>query len=333
MTRCPGCFKENQPTFCTACRRRLFDGRKIPFTLPFTRPAYDSARLEVTPERLSISGVQTKISLGLEGSHLKMVNSGGQYILKPRPHGGFQRLDLAPLNEHLTMQIARQVFDIDVAENALVEFADGELAYLVRRFDVQPDGTRSLQEDFAQIANRSEGTHGRNYKYDFSYEEIGELIRRYVAAYPVALERFFRLVVFNYLVNNGDAHVKNFSLIRSEVTGEYQLTPAYDLLNTRLHLPDESRTALELFKDGFETPSYQANAFYAADDFTEFARRLGLVEQRVQRILQTFVDSHAAVSKLVEASSLPDDCKTLYKAHVADRIRAIAYSYRGQVSV
>lgn len=330
MTRCPGCFKVDQATFCTACRKRLFDGRKVPFTLPFTRPAYDRVRLEVTPERLSISGVQTKISLALADSQLQMVNSGGQYILKPRPHGGFQRLELAPLNEHLTMQLARQVFGIDVADSALVEFADGELAYLVRRFDIQPDGTRSLQEDFAQIANRSEGTHGRNYKYDFSYEEIGELIRRYVAAYPVALERFFTLVVFNYLVNNGDAHVKNFSLIRNDATGEYQLTPAYDLLNTRLHLPDESRTALELFKDGFETPSYRANAFYAYDDFAEFARRLGLVERRSQRILQTFIGSHAAVSALVEASALPEDCKTLYRGHVADRIQAIAYSYSGQ---
>lgn len=327
MKRCPGCLKDGQDTYCRACRERLFGGKKVPFVLPFSRPAYNAAKLAVTPDRLSISGIQTKISLVLNDGRLEMVNSGGQYILKPIPQGVFQRLEVTPINEHLTMQIARQVFAIEVAENALVAFEDGEIAYLVRRFDVQPDGTRLLQEDFAQIAAKSEETHGKNYKYDCSYEEIGELIRRHVAAYPVDLERYFKLVVFNYLVNNGDAHVKNFSLIRNEQTGEYNLTPAYDLLNTRLHLPDESRTALELFKDNFETESYKANAYYAYDDFVEFAKRLGLVEIRYRRILEQFIGGREAVFSLIERSLLPEESKELYKGHVKDRGQALSYSF------
>src|SRR5262249_13205864 len=155
--------------------------KKVPFVLPFSRPAYNQAKLAVTAERLSISGIQTKISLVLNDRRLEMIHSGGQYILKPIPQGAFQRLEWVPINEHLTMQIARQVFDIEVAENALVSFEGGEIAYIVRRFDVQPDGKRCLQEDFAQIAAQSEETHGKNYKYDYSYEEIGDLIRRHVA--------------------------------------------------------------------------------------------------------------------------------------------------------
>jgi serine/threonine-protein kinase HipA len=236
---------------------------------------------------------------------------------------------LVPINEHLTMQIARQVFSIEVAENALVAFEGGEIAYIVRRFDVQPDGQRSLQEDFAQIAAKSEETQGKNYKYDCSYEEIGDLIRRHVAAYPVDLERYFKLVVFNYLVNNGDAHTKNFSLIRNEQTGEYNLTPAYDLLNTRLHLPDEAQTALELFKDDFETESYKANAFYAYDDFVVFAQRLGLVEIRYKRILEQFIAEQEAVFSLIDCSMLPDECKQLYTGHVKDRGQALSNSFSG----
>lgn len=327
MTRCPGCFKPDQTSYCVTCRKRLFDGKKVPFEIPFSRPAYDKQKLEVTPDRLSISGIQPKISLALNEGQLEMVQSGGGYILKPRPHGIFARLDVAPINEHLTMQIARQVFQIEVAENALVAFQDGELAYLVRRFDVQAGGKRSLQEDFAQSATRSEETHGQNYKYDCSYEEIGELIRKHVGTYKVDLERFFKLVVFNYLINNGDAHLKNFSLIRNEQTGEYNLSPAYDLLNTRLHLPDESRTALELFKDGFETKSYKANGFYAYDDFAIFAQRLGLIERRYQRILDSVVTSRDAVFSLIECSLLPEDCKQLYRQHVEERIRAFSYSF------
>jgi serine/threonine-protein kinase HipA len=329
MSHCPGCFKAEENTYCRSCRKKLFDGKKVPFQLPFSRPAYDKVKLEFTPERLSISGIQSKISLVFNGGRLEMVPSGGEYILKPRPYGLFKRLEVAPINEHLTMQIAHQVFGIEVANNALVSFEDGELAYLTRRFDVQPDGKRSLQEDFAQIAARSEETHGKNYKYDCSYEEIGELIRKHVGTYKVDLERFFKVVVFDYLINNGDAHMKNFSLIRNEQTGEYNLSPAYDLLNTRLHVPDESRTALELFKDGFETESYKINAYYAYDDFIVFAQKLGLVESRYKRILETVITAKEAVFSFIEGSLLPTDSKQLYKEHVEDRVRACSYSFSG----
>ena len=256
-----------------------------------------------------------------------MTESGGQYILKPIPHGQFERLDAVPVNEHLTMQIARQVFGIRVAENALVEFEGGEVAYLVRRFDIRQDGSRLLQEDFAQIAQRSEESHGKNYKYDFSYEEIGELIRKHVAAHPVELEKFVRLVVFNYLVHNGDAHLKNFSLLRNEAGGDYTLTPAYDLLNTRLHVPAESRTALALFKDDFETESYRINGFYAYDDFQAFADRLGLHPARFRRFVHDTVTKEHAMFSLIERSALAEECKQLYKERVRDSIRAISYSY------
>ncbi len=331
MTPCPGCFKMGKDdAFCKKCREGLFDGEKVPRVLPFTRPAYDDAKLKITPGRLSISGIQTKISLALEDGRLRMVESGGQYILKPIPRAEYKRLAAMPINEHLTMQIARQVFKIEVADNALVQFEDGEVAYLVRRFDVRPGSPRSLQEDFAQIAGRSAETDGPDYKYDFSYEEIGGLIRKHVAAYKVDLERLFTLVVFNYLVHNGDAHTKNFSLFRSEDTGEYRLTPAYDLLDTRLHLPDESRTALGLFKDGFETESFKANGFYAYDDFVELARRFGVVRPRYERILKGFVDKKDDIFAFIERSTLQEDCKQLYKAHVGDSIMALSHRFSEQ---
>jgi len=283
--------------------------------------------LEAAGQRLSISGVQSKMPLVLRQGRLELAEKGGQYILKPVPHGAFQRLETVPANENLTMQIARQVFGIRIAEDALVEFEEGELAYLVRRFDVQQDGARRLQEDFAQIAGRSEESHGKNYKYDLSYEEIGELIRRHVAAYQVEMERFLHLVVFNYLVHNGDAHLKNFSLIRNEEGGDYTLTPAYDLLNTRLHVPNESRTALPLFKGDFETESHRINGFYAYDDFLELANRLGLHPGRFQRFMRTAVGKGPEIFSLIDRSVLPEQCKQLYKDHASDSIRALSYSY------
>lgn len=327
MKHCPGCLKAGHETYCSPCRKRLFGGKRVSHVLTFSRPVYNQTKLAATAQRLSISGIQTKMSLALRDGRLEMTESGGQYILKPIPHGEFQRLDAVPINEHLSMHIARKVFGIAVAENALVEFDGGETAYLVRRFDVQADGSRLLQEDFAQVAKRSEEAHGKNYKYDLSCEEIGELIRQHVSAYPVEMEKFFRLVVFNYLIHNGDAHLKNFSLIRNEQYGDYTLTPAYDLLNTRLHVPAEDRTALPLFKDDFETDSYQANAFYAYDDFQELARRLGLVETRFQRMMKAFVERENDVFSLIDRSKLTEGCKQLYRMHVQDSIKALSYSY------
>jgi serine/threonine-protein kinase HipA len=327
LKNCPGCLREGYETYCPPCRKRLFGGKKVSHVLTFSRPVYNQARLAATAARLSISGIQTKMSLALREGQLELTEAGGQYILKPIPHGEFRHLDAVPVNEHLTMQIARQVFGISVAENALIEFEGGEFSYLTGRFDVQEDGSRLLQEDFAQLAGRSEESHGKNYKYDFSYEGIGDLICKHVAAARVEMEKFFRLVVFNYLICNGDAHLKNFSLIRNEEYGDYTLTPAYDLLNTRLHVPDETRTALPLFKDDFQTESYQANAFYAFDDFQELAKRLGLHEARFARIMHAAVAKEGEVFSLIDRSALSEECKQSYKEGVRDSIRALSYSY------
>src|SRR5690606_40079276 len=63
------------------------------------------------------------------------------YILKPIPRD-LKKVDQVPANEHLTMQIARQVYGINTAENALIFFSNGEPAYITKRFDVKEDGTK-----------------------------------------------------------------------------------------------------------------------------------------------------------------------------------------------
>lgn len=70
--------------------------------------------------------------------------------------------------------------------------------------------------------------------YDGCYEDIAIAIRKYIPAWPVAMEEFFRLLVFNYIYGNGDAHLKNFSIMK--YGDDYRLAPAYDLLNTSIHI-------------------------------------------------------------------------------------------------
>jgi serine/threonine-protein kinase HipA len=61
--------------------------------LPFSRPDYNQSRLAAAGERMSISGIQTKMPLVLRAGRLEMTEAGGQYVLKPIPHGEFQYLD------------------------------------------------------------------------------------------------------------------------------------------------------------------------------------------------------------------------------------------------
>lgn len=332
ITRCPSCLKPNHTEFCIPCRKKLFGGKRISPILPFSRPEYNYRRAS-QGERISISGIQSKYSLKLKGTSLELTECDGEYILKPSITGDFVNMSDMPSNEHVTMQLAKQVFGLHTAENALVFFRDDDTpAYLTKRFDVKPDGSKLLQEDFAQIAQVSEESGGKSYKYDYSYEKIASLMKIHVSTYPVELEKFFKIIVFNYLIHNGDAHLKNFSLYFNEVIDSYTLTPAYDLLNTRLHLPHESELALDLFEGGFESECYQKNGYYAYDDFYEFGIRIGMLPVRIERFMSEFFNKADKMKALIDISFIDAPLKSLYTAMVDERIKALCYSYRKSVT-
>ena len=336
MLTCPGCYRPlrgGKLRFCPGCAKLLFDGQTVSPVLPFSAsdlPGVLREDLIQTIRRISISGVQFKVSMRLEGARLAISAERGshEYLLKPPPRSfDIRAVNEVPANEHFTMQLARQVFGLRVAACALLRFADGQpAAYLTRRFDVLPSGEHLLQEDFAQLAERSRATHGENFKYDYSHEGIAQLIRRFVPAAPPDLDEFFRLALFNYLVSNGDAHLKNFSLHRRPDTGEYRLTPAYDLLNTSLHVTDTNNLALELFADDYETPSFGANTYLAHPDFAELGRRLGLPPSRVARLLREVVGHEAATAQLLARSALPTMQQDQYAASLESRRQRLRYS-------
>lgn len=327
---CHSCLREMPATnegFCKRCLAELFGGKKIPFNLPYNSPHSEPSEVYTNlTKRMSISGVQVKYSMRLEGKAMLLSDKGGQYILKPIPLGQFKHLEQAPANEHLTMQIARQLFKISAPPNALMFFNDQSPAYLVKRFDLKNDGSKYQQEDFAQVAQITEETHGRNYKYDLSYEELGLLIRKHISMHAVEMEKFFKLILFNYVFSNGDAHVKNFSIIQTE-TGDYTLSPAYDLLCTRLHAPSEADLALTLLKDGF-SEAYNAQGFYTYFDFIVLAKNLGLQPSRTMRIIENFKMENPAINKLVDSSFLANDLKEAYKHHYREKVKRLHMEWK-----
>ncbi|MBN9386157.1 MAG: HipA domain-containing protein [Chitinophagaceae bacterium] len=239
---CPGTLAPGYHTYSGTALKRVFHSRKVSHILPYDSPASDPATdklFEENVRRMSISGVQEKFSVLLEKNKLRLIKEGerGGYILKPIPAAG-KKPDQMPANEHVTMQIARQVYGIETAENALIFFQNGAPAYITKRFDVAVDGSKLAQDDFASLAGRTPQTHGEHYKYQGNYLELFQLLEKYVPAYAVEAPKLLKLLLFNYLFANGDAHFKNFSLLETPM-GDYRLSPAYDLLNSRIHIQDK----------------------------------------------------------------------------------------------
>jgi serine/threonine-protein kinase HipA len=123
--------------------------------------------------------------------------------------------------------------------------------------------------------------------YHYSIFTMNTKITLYCDFYCI-IEKYFSLVVFNYLFSNGDAHLKNFSLLESS-EGDYLLSPAYDLVNTKLHI-DDNDFALNkgLFADEYKSAAYQKNGHPSVIDFIEFAKRIGVSKGRVENSYSHF---------------------------------------------
>lgn len=313
---CPGTLAEGFSTYSPGCLRNLFNGKKVNHILPYDPPQQNEQVAEQFMEnrkRISISGVQEKLSFLLEKNVLRLTKEGekGTYILKPIPRD-LKKVDQVPANEHLTMQIAKQVYRLNTAENAMIFFKNGSPAYITKRFDVKENEIKWGKEDFATLAGKTKNNAGANFKYEFSYEEAGLLIQQNVSAWRIEIEKYFSLVVFNFLFSNGDAHLKNFSLLESS-KGDYFLSPAYDLLNTKLHV-DDTDFALDkgLFADDFKSEQFKKNGHPVKRDFEEFAKRIGITESRFEKLISPFLEKQLFVERLVSHSFLSDPNKRGY---------------------
>jgi serine/threonine-protein kinase HipA len=316
LNNCPGTLAEGYSTYSPSCLRNLFNGKKVKHILSYDQPQFNEEVADLFIEnrkRISISGVQEKLSFVLEKNVLRLTKEGeqGTYILKPIPRD-LKKVDQVPANEHLTMQIAKQVFGLNTAENALIFFTNGSSAYITKRFDVKEDGTKWGKEDFATLAGKTTDNAGPNFKYQFSYEEAGLLIQKYVSAWRIEIEKYFSLVLFNFLFSNGDAHLKNFSLLESS-KGDYLLSPVYDLLNTKLHV-DDSDFALDkgLFLDDFKSEQYKKTKSPNKIDFVEFGRRIGVSENRIEKLMAPYLEKQALMEILISNSFLTEANKRGY---------------------
>lgn len=317
---CPGTLAEGFHTYSRTCLNRVFNGKKVSHILPYDSPSSNPEADELFDEnrkQISISGVQEKFSVLLEKNKLRLIDEGeqGTHILKPVPGAG-RNPGQMPANEHLTMQIGRQVYGIETAENALIYFGNSQPAYITKRFDVKDDGSKLAQDDFASLAERTPQTHGEHYKYLGNYLELFQLMEKYVPAYRLEAPKLLKLLMFNYLFSNGDAHFKKFSLLETPL-GDYRLSPAYDLLNSRIHIKDRD-FALD---DGLLPPKHTQGTIQ--HQFSVLAENAGINEKVFSDTVSLMLSGSNLVEKLTFSSFLNETTKRNYFQSYQGRIKQL----------
>ena len=207
------------------------------------RPGTTHASPDETPIKFSLGGSQLKFSMIERGGRFTLEDGNEEWIVKP-PHPTHPNV---PANEYTMMRLAAAA-GIRTPEVRLVKLDDIELgglvglsipqweiwAYAVKRYDRTAEG-RVHVEDFAQVFS----VHADQEYRATNYDTVGRLIFDLLPNRFEQLAEFVRRLVVNILIGNGDAHLKNWSVIyQDRVTP--QLSPAYDLVSTIHYVPNDS---------------------------------------------------------------------------------------------
>lgn len=313
MKKCLYCYQQlnenavsadrQETDFHSSCAKKMF-GTTTPPIIDFDLKQLEELAKQIIIKSVAVTGVQPKLSLDLEKqkgepARLTLVGLNGDYILKPSS----KEYAELPENEDLTMHLAELV-KIRTAKHSLIRLHSGELAYLTKRFDRKNTSTRSVQtekiavEDFCQLSENL-----TEHKYRGSIEKIGKLTYQFTSNKGFEAQRLFELVLFSYLTGNADMHLKNFSLAENNL-GEYEFSPAYDLLSTTLVIPnDKEESALTV--NGRKSNLKRT-------DFDTLAISLKINEKSLQAIYKRFYKISPKWIAFIRQSFLSKDMQENY---------------------
>ncbi|CNH32371.1 putative transcriptional regulator [Yersinia aldovae] len=222
-------------------------------------------------DKFSLAGVQMKFSSSHQDGRFLITSAVGEdnWIVKT-PSTVHKNV---PENEYSVMRLA-QAIGVDIPDIDLVsldkienlpdiQLPPGEHVYLIRRFDRTVQGRARIHtEDFAQVFNLYPS---KKYE-DKNYEQIAAVL--YNNAGGLAdLQQMARRLLANIMLANGDAHLKNWTVIYSD--GRHaRLSPAYDIVCTKVYVEDETGLALRMAKE---------RRWYAANfaTFKKWCERIG----------------------------------------------------------
>ena len=308
--KCLYCYEpiEKGSDFHRKCAVKFFGQYPAP-QIEYKLDEMDALAKNIVERSISVPGVQPKLSMSLikdsrkrTNSRLKVVGAlGGQFIFKP-PVTAYPEM---PENEHLTMRIAG-VFGIEVVDSSLIRLASGELSYITKRIDRTENGEKIHMLDMFQITESFD-------KYKSSLEKVGKAIDMYSDFSLLDKTKLFELSVFAFLSGNNDMHLKNFSMVQT--ASGWRLSPAYDLLNVAIVLPEDSEeSALTMTgkKRGLKRI-----------DFEKFAENLGLSRKQIDNVFERFFNKKSVAIQWIDKSFLSPEMKTAYRQLMESRYKRL----------
>lgn len=306
MERCLYCYQpleQHETDFHSRCSKKIF-GTATPPLLPYSKADIESLALEVVRSQVTITGVQPKLSVDLKKEkggekRFTIVGLWGGYILKPQTE---QYANL-PENEDLTMHLAR-LAKINTVPHSLIRFKDGSLAYITKRIDRDKKGNKIPMEDMCQLTEKL-----TEQKYKGSHEQIARKIVEFSANPVLDLINYVEVLLFCYLTGNADMHLKNFSLYKK--IKESTLTPAYDLLSTKLVIPEDTEE-LALTLNGKKRKLKKS-------DFDNLLKTMKVEDKVIENIYDKFRKVLPLWYNFIDISFLPEQMKTGYKSLIEGR--------------
>lgn len=196
---------------------------------------------------------------------------------------------------------------VKTCDFSLLEMGNGALAYVCERFDIpqsEEDMRLIYAEDFCSVHSK-----GPMFKMlaDDGLESLISAYREHATPHREDAEQLFRQAYANYILENGDFHLKNASLIRvaSPTLDSFRstrLAPAYDIMNTRFFSdfpkPPELRESMVLeFRS--------KNIDFILQDYHNIGQTLDIAPARVEQLLSEVAHGIAAEARRV-AYNLPE---------------------------
>lgn len=294
-----------------ACIKRFFSTTKLP-EIEIDDKTLNLLATETTNKGFTVPGVQKKLSLHLVSDsrkpRLTLVNYPTGYILKPQ----VAEFEALPESEQLIMTMA-DMAGISTVPHALIKGNAG-LAYITKRVDrnLTDDKIEMLaMEDFCQLDLRLTED-----KYRGSYERCAKIIKQYSSRVGIDMAEFYIRLVFCFIVGNSDMHLKNFSLIETaEGSGEYVLSPAYDLLPVNANMPAD--------KEQFALAMNGKKMNIRKGDFLKFADTCGITRQTAEKLIENLVKLTPKWIAMCEKSLLTDKLKDRLKKIITERTEVL----------
>ncbi|WP_294950884.1 type II toxin-antitoxin system HipA family toxin [Sulfurovum sp.] len=208
---------------------------RITFKSDFSKLDFDFLNIENIVENDSADTFKKLLEIFLNKNAISGVQPKTVALLKEKETLRIKEYIIKTWGEEYPCLAENEYFCLKACEMAGIEIPHIKLSknkkfLIVENFIFQGDQTLGFEE-ILSLQDKN-----RNRKYNGSYEQVAKSIYRFATHKKDSLRAYYKIVVMNYLLKNGDAHLKNFGLLFNDDFSRIWLSPAYDVVNTTSYI-------------------------------------------------------------------------------------------------